>query len=246
MPNILQYIQQLRKQKSKGIALLIDPDKVSEESIKQLGKVHRQYPVNLLFVGGSILTRKPPQHLIENLRKEFAVPIVLFPGSNSQIDPHADALLFLSLISGRNPELLIGKHVEVAALLKKSNLEVIATGYMLIESGKMTTVQYMSGTLPIPHDKPEVAQSTAMAGEMLGLKLIYMDAGSGAHKPVSSQMIQMVRESIDIPVIVGGGIRDAATAKSAFDAGADLIVVGTAVEDQGGKILEEIHQLKLF
>ena len=243
MSTVLQHIQQLRSQGRKGIALLIDPDKASGDHRERLAKLIRQYPVDMLFVGGSLLTRAPGKNWVSGLKEAFDIPVVVFPGSVFQIDPAADALLFLSLISGRNAEMLIGKHVEAAPLVKESGVEVIPTGYMLIESGKLTTAHYMSGTLPIPHDKPEVAQCTAMAGEMLGLKVLYLDGGSGAQQPVSTEMIQAVRESVDVPLIVGGGIRDATTAARALEAGADLLVIGTAVEAHGGEVLREIQLL---
>lgn len=247
MSTVLEHIQQLRSQGRKGLALLIDPDKTDADYCHQLAETIKEAPINLLFVGGSLVTKKREQSLIEELRTYFDLPIVLFPGSVFQIDPAADALLFLSLISGRNPEMLIGKHVEAAPLLKGSELEVIPTGYMLVESGTLTTAHYMSGTLPIPHNKPEVAMCTALAGELLGLKLLYLDGGSGAKNPVSVEMIQQVRGAVQAPLIVGGGIRSAAGARKAFDAGADLIVVGTAVEEAEGRerLLEialETHQ----
>ena len=180
MPTVLEHIHLLQQQGRKGVALLIDPDKADEAYCQRLNEWVNRYPIDLLFVGGSLVTRKPAEGWIRSLRDQFKLPIVLFPGSVFQIDPAADALLFLSLISGRNAEMLIGKHVEAAPMVKGSGLEVIPTGYMLVENGRLTTAHYMSGTLPIPRDKPEVAVCTAMAGEMLGLQLLYLDGGSGA------------------------------------------------------------------
>jgi putative glycerol-1-phosphate prenyltransferase len=168
--------------------------------------------------------------------------VVLFPGDNLQINSHADAILFLSLISGRNPDLLIGKHVISAPILKDSGIEVVSTGYMLIDGGTPTSVSYMSNTTPIPANKRDIAVCTAMAGEMLGLKLIFMDAGSGALNPVGENMISAVKKSIDIPLIVGGGIRSAEKAKAAFEAGADVVVVGNAIESNKD-LIREIAQI---
>ena len=167
--------------------------------------------------------------------------MVIFPGNGTHLHKNADAILFLSLISGRNADLLIGNHVHVAPLIKAMKMESIATGYMLIESGKLTTAQYMSNTIPIPQNKADVAVATAIAGEMLGLKAIYMDAGSGADSPINSTMIEEVKAAINIPLIIGGGIRDTATAKRITDAGADIIVVGNAAE-QNPEIIKKIKK----
>ncbi len=174
--------------------------------------------------------------------------MVLFPGNSLHIEPTADAILFLSLISGRNPEFLIGQHVIAAPLLRKSGLEVLPTGYMLVDSGAQTTVSYISGTMPLPADKPGVAACTAMAGEMLGLQLMYLDAGSGARRPVSPDMIAAVRSVVDVPIIVGGGINSGEKAYNALKAGADLIVVGNGIEQdpdllpQLSAVVREINQ----
>lgn len=167
---------------------------------------------------------------ISALKKSTSIPVVIFPGSTMQINPNADAILFLSLISGRNAEMLIGKHVIAAPYIRNTSLEVIATGYMLIGSDKPTAVSYMSNSIPIPYDKDDIALCTAMAGEMLGLKMIYMDAGSGAEKHVSLTMIEKVKKNISVPLIVGGGINSAEKASNIYHAGADMIVVGNAVE----------------
>ena len=181
--------------------------------------------------------------MIRELKKLTNIPVVLFPGSVLQVSSEADAIFFLSLISGRNPELLIGNHVIAAPYIRKSGLEVIPTGYMLIDSGRQTTASYMSHTLPIPHDKPDIAQCTAIAGEMLGLQVMYMDGGSGAKETISPEMIYAVSRSVKTPLIVGGGIRDKATALRILNAGADVIVVGNALErDPSSSILEEVTQ----
>jgi len=170
-------------------------------------------------------------HCIRTLKENSDIPVILFPGSSYQISRNADAMLFLSLISGRNPDLLIGLHVLSAPYIKLSGLKTIPTGYMLIDSGKPTSVTYMSNSFPIPNDKKDIAACTAMAGEMLGLRTIFMDAGSGALQTIPEEMITFVKGSIDIPLIIGGGIRTAEKAKSVLEAGADIIVVGNRFEE---------------
>ncbi len=190
-----------------------------------------EYPVDFFLVGGSLVTDYVHKEVIAAIRRQSNTPIILFPGNSLHVEPSADAVLFLSLISGRNPEFLIGQHVIAAPLLKRSGLEILPTGYMLVDSGTQTTVSYISGTMPIPHDKPSVAACTAMAGEMLGLKLMYLDAGSGARRSVSTDMITAVRAAVELPIIVGGGIRTGEKAYEAFKAGADMIVVGNGIEE---------------
>jgi phosphoglycerol geranylgeranyltransferase len=225
---------QLRKYKKTGkksFAVLLDPDKVDLESFPYLLAESVQHGVDYFFVGGSLITQYSMAEMIAIIRQHTQIPVILFPGNSLHIEPTADAILLLSLISGRNPELLIGQHVIAAPLLKRSNLEIMPTGYMLIESGRATTVSYISNTTPIPHDKPSVAACTAMAGEMLGLQLIYLDAGSGAQKPVSAAMIAAVRRAVETPIVVGGGINSTDKAYAALEAGADVIVVGNGIEE---------------
>ena len=193
----------------------------------------------IFFVGGSLVVSDHLDECIAQIKKESSIPVILFPGSPSQLSKYADALLYLSLISGRNPELLIGQHVISAPFVKKSGLEIMPTGYMVIDGGAPTTVSYISGAAPIPADKAEIALCTAMAGEMLGKKLIYMDAGSGARKPIPEEMISLVAKNIEVPLVVGGGIRDAEKAYLNCKAGADVIVVGNAIE-KDASLLEEI------
>ena len=175
---------------------------------------------------------------IQYIKQNCSIPIILFPGSTAQISRFADALLYLSMISGRNPELLIGQHVVSAPFVKQSGLEIISTGYMVIDGGAPTTVSYISNASPIPADKNEIAMCTAMAGEMLGMKLIYMDAGSGAKRAITESMIEKVSRCIEIPLVVGGGISDPEKAYRNCKAGADLIVVGNAIEKNSGLIKE--------
>ncbi len=226
------------------MAILLDPDKIPEEEFDTLAQRLESSGVDFVFVGGSLLMNNQLPKLVQALKKVVTLPIVLFPGNVYQICPDADGILLLSLISGRNPEMLIGQHVVAAPLLKQSNLEVLPTGYILIESGTSTSVNYMSNTLPIPRDKADIAVCTAMAGELLGLKLIYMDAGSGAQQTISTEMISAVAGNIDIPLIVGGGIRSAAQAEAVLKAGADMIVIGNAFEkDPYGSLIKEIPEL---
>ena len=228
-----------KKSGQKAFAVLIDPDKVTPSSLSSLVKSANNSNVDYLFVGGSLVVSDHLDECIEQIKKESSIPVILFPGSPSQLSRHADALLYLSLISGRNPELLIGQHVISAPFVKKSGLEIISTGYLVIDGGAPTTVSYISGAAPIPADKAEIALCTAMAGEMLGQKLIYMDAGSGAKKPITEEMIALVAQNIEVPLVIGGGIRDAEKAYLNCKAGADVIVVGNAIEKEPS-LLEEI------
>lgn len=222
----------------KQLAVLIDPDKTDESLLPKLIGTINEFSVDYIFVGGSLLTQNFLEPCIENIKKHTAIPLVLFPGNLVQISHKADGILLLSLISGRNAELLIGNHVIAAPLLRNSNLEIIPTGYMLIESGKYTSALYMSNTNPIPADKSDIAQSTAIAGEMLGLKIIYMDAGSGAQNRVPLEMITGVKKTINIPLIIGGGIRSTSDAVDAWQAGADIVVIGNAIEKNTGVIAQ--------
>lgn len=212
----------------KKLALLIDPDK--QKSVKHID-LSPASGIDFIFIGGSLLSKGSLHKCVEEVKKKTTLPVILFPGSIDQIDPLADGLLFLSLISGRNADNLIGKHVQAAPILKKTSLEILPTGYMLIDGGKITTASYISNTLPIPADKPDIAACTALAGEMLGLKLIYMDTGSGAHNHVPLGMIKEVKKNITIPLIVGGGIRNPEDAYNIAAAGADMLVIGTIAEE---------------
>jgi len=233
MPHPTTIYEQICASKREGrkcFALLVDPDEVSPSSLSALAELGEQAGVDMLFVGGSLLVHNTLSDCLQQLRKSCRLPIILFPGSPLQIDPSADALLFLSLISGRNPELLIGQQVISAPYLHHSGLEIIGTGYMLVDGGAPTTVSYMSNTTPLPADKPDIAMATALAGEMLGLKALYLDAGSGARHPISEAIIRRVAESTSVPLIVGGGIRTPERAFQSANAGADVVVVGNAIE----------------
>ena len=237
--SILESLKEKSTQGRKSFALLIDPDNIHVEDFVPLLAKAVAEGVDYLFVGGSLIVGDQLNSIVRLAKEQSQLPVILFPGSNLHIDTEADAILLLSLISGRNADLLIGQHIIAAPILKRSRLEILPTGYMLVESGRQTTVSYISNTTPIPHDKASVAACTAMAGEMLGLGLIYMDGGSGAEKPISNQMIQAVRKAIDCPLIVGGGLNSPEKALEALKAGADVVVVGNAIE-QEPQLLSEI------
>lgn len=228
-PSLLRARQQGEKQ----MAVLIDPDKTNRKAIIRLCELANEGGVSYFLWGGSLVNETQAEYYLSLLRAHTKLPIILFPGSIYQLSAQADALLFLSLISGRNPELLIGQHVLAAPRIKRMQLEVIPTGYMYIDGGCPTSVGYMSNTQPIPANKPEIARATALAGKYLGHKVIYLDAGSGAKQPVTQAMIEAVRsETEELPLIVGGGIRSQEQAAAALQAGADCIVVGNSLEEQ--------------
>ncbi len=236
-----------KQQQQKSFAVLVDPDKVNDSSMEELIELATTSKVDYFFVGGSLVISNYLDECVQFIKKSCDIPVVLFPGSPSQVSKYADALLYLSLISGRNPELLIGQHVISAPLVKQSGLEIMPTGYMVIDGGAPTTVSYISNAAPLPSNKNEIAMCTAMAGEMLGMKLIYMDAGSGAQKSISEEMIQKVSSCIEVPLIVGGGIKNAEKAYLNCKAGADIIVVGNAIEKDSILIKEiaaAIHSVK--
>ncbi|MTI21941.1 geranylgeranylglyceryl/heptaprenylglyceryl phosphate synthase [Fulvivirga sp. RKSG066] len=239
MTTILETLNERRKAGRKSLSVLIDPDKIEDvSSLTKLIQIANESYVDFFFVGGSLITNSNLSKIIQSLKSGSDIPVVLFPGSNMHIDLNADGILFLSLISGRNPDLLIGQHVVAAPILKNSRIEVLPTGYMLINSENTSSVSYMSNTNPIPSDKEAVAACTAMAGEMLGLKLIYMDAGSGAKQHIPAKVISKVRKAINAPLIIGGGINTTQKAKEALTAGADVIVIGNAAEKNPNLLIE--------
>lgn len=228
---LLNQIQSLRSSGKKMFALLVDPDKHTPESLACLaGRLNGPLGPDIVLVGGSLLFNSVDD-AIAIIKQHTDKPVFLFPGNVMQVSSKADGILLLSLISGRNPEFLIGQHVLVAPLLAKSGLEILPTGYMLIGNENYTSVRYMSNTMPIPHNKTDIAVATALAGQMLGLKAVYLEGGSGAVRPVSAEMIKAVRSAVDIPIIVGGGLRSEQDVAVALNAGADIVVVGTSVED---------------
>ncbi len=242
--SILDIVQHRQRAGKKSIAVLVDPDKVDDPAkLRHLIDLANENCIDFFFVGGSLITRANLSAVIQTIKENVNIPVVLFPGSSQQIDPAADAILFLSLISGRNPDLLIGQHVQAAPMLRNYRMEVLPTGYMLINSGKLTSVAYVSNTLPLPEDKFDLAACTALAGEMLGLKLIYLDAGSGAERPISARMISTIRRIIQVPLIVGGGINTPQKAQEALEAGADMIVIGNALEKDPDLLTEISEQV---
>jgi phosphoglycerol geranylgeranyltransferase len=232
----------------KSFAVLIDPDKVNSQKINELTDLALSSGVDYLLVGGSLVISNRLDEVVLHIKRNCDIPVILFPGTPSQVSRYADGLLYLSLISGRNPELLIGQHVISAPFVKQSGLEIISTGYIVIDGGAPTTVSYISNAVPVPADKNEIAMCTAMAGEMLGMKQIYMDAGSGAKRSISEEMISMVAGCIEIPLLTGGGIKDPEKAYRNCKAGADVIVVGDAIEKDPfliKEMAEAIHSIPL-
>jgi len=235
---IYNQLTERKRTGQRSFTVLIDPDKVDTAKINTLVNLSIDARVDYFFVGGSLVISNYLDQCIQQIKAACNIPVILFPGAPSQISKYADALLYLSLISGRNPELLIGQHVISAPFVKQSGLEIMPTGYMVIDGGAPTTVSYISNASPIPSDKNEIAMCTAMAGEMLGMKLIYMDSGSGAKRTVTETMIEKVSSHIEAPLIVGGGITDPEKAYRNCKAGADLIVVGNAIEKDASLIKE--------
>ena len=245
--SILKKLQENHQFGRKSIAVLIDPDKVEDPGhLQLLINLASENCVDYFFVGGSLVTTPNLGEVVKKIKEYVTIPVLLFPGNSIQLEPSADGILFLSLISGRNPELLIGQHVIAAPILKKTSLEVIPTGYMLVNSGRTTSVAYISNTNPIPEDKYSLAACTAMAGELLGLQTIYMDAGSGAERNISPKMIASVRKSVRVPLIVGGGIDTSRKALESLEAGADMIVIGNALEKDPtllNEIAERVYEI---
>lgn len=240
MQQIYKEILKAKTEKRKLLAILLDPDKLKVESLKNLVLKINSSPATHIFLGGSIVANNQTQLIAVEIKKHTYLPLILFPGNTNQITDAADGILFLSLLSGRNPEYLIEQHVKAAPLLQKSTLEIIPTGYILINGGVETAVQRVSKTTPIEHSDIETATYTALAGEYSGKQLMYLEAGSGAKSPVPTKMISEVSKSLNIPLIVGGGLRSNSQIKDSYNAGADMIVIGTAFEENHG-FLENIH-----
>lgn len=242
---ILPALDRARQEGRKLLAVLVDPDKINDGRLDLLGRYANEGLIDYFLWGGSLVNQPQSTRYLGRLKSVTSVPILLFPGSVYQLDEQADALLLLSLISGRNPELLIGHHVTVAGRIKQMGLPTVPTGYILIDGGKPTSVSYMSGTTPIPADKPSIAAATALAGDQLGLQLIYLDAGSGARNAVGCDVIRAVRAETKLPLFVGGGIRTPERAHQALSAGADLIVIGNGLERDAGwlpEVADLVHE----
>lgn len=228
---IYQQILTAKREGRKLLAILLDPDKVTDGELTEIITGINSSDVDMIFVGGSTVEKNRTDYLVQKVRHLTKIPIVLFPGNYEQITPHADAILFLSLISGRNPEYLIDQQVKAVPKLQKTNLEIIPTGYILIDGGKETAVQRVSDTIPLESNDIEYIEQTALAGMYMGKKLIYLEAGSGAIHPVLPEVISKVKQNLDIPLIVGGGIRTREALSKAYQSGADLVVIGTAFEE---------------
>ncbi len=230
MNSVYSNIQNALLNNEKLLAVLIDPDKFPVENAALFLKKVNPSVATHIFIGGSTVEDDITDVLVSEIKKHTKQPVIIFPGDVSQIADHADALLFLSLISGRNPEYLIGKHVKAVSKLKGTALEVIPTGYILIESGETTAVERVTGTRPISRNNVQYIADTAKAGQFLGMKLIYLEAGSGAKTPLTKDIIKAVKNELQIPLIVGGGIRTKMQIENAYNAGADMVVIGTAFE----------------
>jgi phosphoglycerol geranylgeranyltransferase len=230
--NIYSQLLEVIKIKGAAFLVLLDPDNLPEEKVSRFTKHCEKSGVDGFLIGGSLLVNDNLESFLIKLKEVTTLPAILFPGDVNQISSKADAILYLSVVSGRNPEHLIGKHVLAAPIIKKTGIEPIATGYILVESGRTTTAQYMSGSLPIPRNKPGIATATALAAEYLGMKLIYLEAGSGADNSIPNEMVKAVSTSCTIPVVVGGGIKTPETAKAKVENGAKIIVTGNFFEDE--------------
>jgi phosphoglycerol geranylgeranyltransferase len=215
--------------------VLLDPDDFSLREASRIAKAAESTGgAHAVLVGGSLLHNNSFDAFVKSVRRNLSIPVILFPGDATQLSAHADALLYLSLISGRNPVNLIGEHVKAAPIIRKLGIEPIATAYMLVESGTVSSVEFMSNTRPLPRAKADIAAAHALAGQYMGMKVVYLEAGSGAPQPVPGEMIRKVKQLIDIPLIVGGGIRDAETARAILEAGADVIVTGNMLQKKNG------------
>ncbi|MBT3604667.1 MAG: geranylgeranylglyceryl/heptaprenylglyceryl phosphate synthase [Candidatus Latescibacteria bacterium] len=237
-----------REQRGAGFLPYIDPDRLDKADLAKTAAVCEEQGADAILIGGSFLLSTNFDRMVQEVKQAVDVPVVIFPGDTSQIAPAADAILFLSLISGRNPELLIGQHIKAAPLLKAHGIEPISTGYVLVDSGQQTTTEYISNTRPLPRNKPEIAMAHALAAEYLGMQCVYLDAGSGPAKMVPEEMVLAVSEYTSVPLIVGGGIRDPEAARKRVEMGASFIVIGSVFEDRGwdagfiGGFADAVHQ----
>ena len=239
MQSTLQYLAQIRGERGAGYLTLLDPDRLSLAQLAERAALCQEVGADAILVGTSLmLSVLKNAAVFECLRKTVKIPLISFPGDAGQVVGTADAILFLCMISGRNPELLIGQQARAAPLLKEHGVEVISTGYMLVESGTLTSTEYMSSTRPIPRAKNDIAMAHALAAEYIGMKLIYLETGSGARESVPDEMVRSVAEYISLPIIVGGGIRDPESARAKVEAGAGFVVTGTAVESEPGRLRE--------
>lgn len=229
---VYEYLLGLKKDRKAGFMVLMDPDRLTLQTASERAKKCEDTGVDALLIGTSLMMGAGFETFVETVKKNVSIPVIIFPAEKSHVTPRADAVLFLSLLSGRNPELLIGEQVKSAPLIKAMGVEAISTAYLLIESGKLTSVEYMSNTKPIPSDKPEIAVAHAVAAEIFGMKMVYLEAGSGAERPVRNEMIKAVSSNVNIPVIVGGGLKNSEIVAEKVNAGASFIVVGNHFETE--------------
>ena len=228
--SVYQYLLDVKKRFRAGFLVLIDPDRLSLETIVEQAIKCEETGVDAILIGTSFMMGKGFDNYVEAVRDVVNIPVIIFPGEKSQVTDKADAILFLSLLSGRNPDLIIGEQIKSAPLVKAIGLEAVSTAYLLVDSGQITSVEFISNTKPIPSNKPEIAVAHAVAAEIFGMKLVYLEAGSGAERPVPDEMISAVASSIDIPVMVGGGIRNPETVAQKVASGASFVVVGNHLE----------------
>lgn len=236
--NIYKGLLDKSAENKKMFSVLIDPDKQNFADLHKTVSKCNDAQIDFFLVGGSIITKGDIATTVRFIKENSKIPVVLFPGNHQHVTQYADGILFLSLISGRNPSFLIGNQVLAAPIIQKTDLEVLPTGYMLVDCGTTTTAIYMSETAPLPYHKPDIAAATALAGEYLGLKMIYIDGGSGAQKTISTDMIKQVKSVLSIPLIIGGGIKSALQANDIYQAGADIIIIGNGAEENRSLIQE--------
>jgi putative glycerol-1-phosphate prenyltransferase len=226
----LERLFKIRDDRGAGYLVLIDPDKNDKGRLPSFVREATEAGVDGFLVGGSLMLTNEFESQLQTIKRNTTLPVLIFPGSLFQVSSIADAILFLILISGRNPEHLIGNQVVAAPIIKRSGLEAISTGYMLIEAGKTTSAEFMSNTKPIPRDKPDIALAHALAAELIGIKMLYLDAGSGAELSVPDEIIRRITEHCSLPLIIGGGIRTPEEAQKKAEAGASFVVTGTIIE----------------
>lgn len=236
--SVLQHLQQVRQRRGAGYLTLLDPDRLEPDELEARAELCAEAGADAILIGTSLMFSARNAATFERVKARVDIPVISFPGGASQVVPTADAILFLSLVSGRNPELLIGEHVKAAPLIREYGIEAIPTGYMLIQSGTLTSVEFMSNTQPVPREKVDIAIAHALAAEYLGMKLIYLETGSGAGASVPDEMVRAVVDYVSVPVIVGGGIRDPEEARAKVAAGAGFVVTGSVVEDDHQRLCE--------
>ncbi len=236
--SVFSQLNSVIDEKGAAYVVLIDPDRKNENLLESRVESANESGVDALFVGGSLMMDRKCKERVKRIKDVSNIPVIFFPGGVGQLNAYYDAMLFMSVISGRNPHYLIGEQAIAAPIVKDIGMETIPTGYILMDGGAGSTVEFMSGTRPIPMNRSDIAVAHALAGQYLGMKLIYLEAGSGAKEPVAKNVVEAVTETLDIPVIVGGGIRNAETASEKVKAGASIIVTGTVIEENSSLMSE--------